>query len=156
MKSPVKSLVKFLSVLLIASAPLLFAPASFAQTQAANVAPAAKYEAKSPKLNRAQIDKLLSKPEQLIFIDLRRPDELTKIGGFPVYLSIQLADLEKSLAFIPKDRTIVTVSNHAGRALRGADLLAEKGFKVAGAAGVQDYEAEGGTLSKIVPPAPKG
>lgn len=156
MKSPVKSLVKFLSVLLIASAPLLFAPASFAQTQAENVAPAAKYEAKSPKLNRAQIDKLLSKPEQLIFIDLRRPDELTKIGGFPVYLSIQLADLEKSLAFIPKDRTIVTVSNHAGRALRGADLLAEKGFKVAGAAGVQDYEAEGGTLSKIVPPAPKG
>lgn len=156
MKSPVKSLVKFLSVLLVASAPLLFAPTSFAQTQVANAAPAAKYEAKSPKLNRAQIDKLLSKPEQLIFIDLRRPDELTKIGGFPVYLSIQLADLEKSLAFIPKDRTIVTVSNHAGRALRGADLLAEKGFKVAGAAGVQDYEAEGGTLSKIVPPAPKG
>ena len=151
-----KSIVKLLSLVFVFVAPLSFTHLSIAQTDAAKPAPAAKYEAKSPKLNRAQIDKLLTKPEQLVFIDLRRPDELTKIGGFPVYLSIQLADLEKSLAFIPKDRTIVTVSNHAGRALRGADLLADKGFKVAGAAGVQDYEAEGGTLSKIVAPAPKG
>jgi rhodanese-related sulfurtransferase len=150
-----KSLVKLFSLVFVFVAPLSFTHLSFAQTDAAKPAPAAKYEAKSPKLNRAQIDKLLTKPEQLVFIDLRRPDELTKIGGFPVYLSIQLADLEKSLAFIPKDRTIITVSNHAGRALRGADLLADKGFKVAGAAGVQDYEAEGGTLSKIVAPAPK-
>lgn len=150
-----KSFVKLFSFVLVFAAPFSLTQSAFAQTDAAKPAPAAKYEAKSPKLNRAQIDKLLTQPEKLIFIDLRRPDELTKIGGFPVYLSIQLADLEKSLAFIPKDRTIVTVSNHAGRALRGADLLADKGFKVAGAAGVQDYEAEGGTLSKIVPPAPK-
>lgn len=154
-----RSFVKFLSFAFFAS--LAVTPSAFAQNDVAKPGPAAapaaaqKYEAKSPKLNRAQIDKLLTKPEQLIFIDLRRPDELTKIGGFPVYLSIQLADLEKSLAFIPKDRTIITVSNHAGRALRGADLLADKGFKVAGAAGVQDYEAEGGTILKIVPPAPK-
>jgi rhodanese-related sulfurtransferase len=150
-----KSIVKLLSLVFVFIAPLSFTHLSVAQTDVAKPAPAAKYEAKSPKLNRAQIDKLLTKPEQLVFIDLRRPDELTKIGGFPVYLSIQLADLEKSLAFIPKDRTIITVSNHAGRALRGADLLADKGFKVAGAAGVQDYEAEGGTLSKIVAPVPK-
>lgn len=151
-----KSLVKLLSLVFVFVAPLSFAQTDAAKPAAASAPAAApKYEAKSPKLNRAQIDKLLAKPEQLVFIDLRRPDELTKIGGFPVYLSIQLADLEKSLAFIPKDRTIITVSNHAGRALRGADLLADKGFKVAGAAGVQDYEAEGGTLLKIVPPAPK-
>jgi len=37
------------------------------------------------------------------------------IGGFPVYLSIQVADIENSLEWIPKDRTIVTVSNHANR-----------------------------------------
>ena len=146
-----KFIVKLLSLVFVFIAPLALAQAEAEKTTLA----AAKYEAKSPKLNRAQIDRLLSNPEQLVFIDLRRPDELTKIGSFPVYLSIQLADLEKSLAFIPKDRTIITVSNHAGRALRGADLLADKGFKVAGAAGVQDYEAEGGTLSKIVPPAPK-
>lgn len=139
---------------LIISAIILSA-FGYAQDSAKAVQPAAKYQAKSPKLSRVQIDKLLEKPDQLVFIDLRRPDELTRIGGFPVYLSIQLTDLEKSLAFIPKDRTIVTLSNHAGRALRGADLLADKGFKVAGAAGVQDYEAEGGSLLKVVPPAPK-
>jgi rhodanese-related sulfurtransferase len=70
-------------------------------------------------------------------------------------LSIQAAELEKSLAWIPKDRTIVTVSNHAARAGRAADLLTKNGFTVAGAIGAQDYEGEGGTLVKIVPPAPR-
>ena len=109
------------------------------------------YTAKSPKLNRAQLDVLLAKPSEIILIDLRQPDEITKIGGFPAYLSIQSKELENSLAFIPKDRLVITVSNHAGRAGKGADLLTAKGFKVVGAVGVQDYEAEGGTLLKIKP-----
>lgn len=122
----------------------------------AEASPAAnEYKYKTPKLNKAQFDALLAKPEQLTIIDVRRPDELTTKGGFPVYLSIQAADIEKSLAFIPKDRNIVTVSNHAGRAGAAADLLAGKGFKVVGAVGAQNYEQEGGTLSKIVPPEPK-
>ena len=116
-------------------------------------APAAQY--KSPKLDRAQVDALLAKPDQLVVIDVRRPDELTSIGGFPVYLSIQSRELAKNLAFIPKDRTVITVSNHAGRALGAADLLADKGFRMAGAIGAQDYEADGGTLTKIVPPPPR-
>lgn len=82
------------------------------------------------------------------------PDEVTAIGGFPVYLSVQLTDLESALVWIPKDRTIVTVSNHAARAGRAADFLASKGFKVAGRVGVQDYEAQGGKLTKIAPRAP--
>lgn len=114
-----------------------------------------EYKAKSPKLSRAQLDQLLAHPEQIVIIDLRRPDELTAIGGLGVYLSIQSKELEKNLAYIPKDRTVITVSNHAGRAGAGADLLASKGFKVAGAVGVEDYEAEGGSLVKITPPAPK-
>jgi len=119
-------------------------------------APAAKeYKYKTPKLNRAQLDALLAKPEQLLIIDVRRPDELTKIGGFPVYLSIQSKEIENSLAFIPKDRDIVTVSNHAGRAGAAADLLAAKGFKVVGAVGAQNYEEEGGKLARIEIPAPK-
>jgi rhodanese-related sulfurtransferase len=80
---------------------------------------------------------------------------LQSIGGFPVYLSIPTGDVEKYLAFIPKDRAIVTVSNHANRAVRTAALLESNGFKVAGAIGVQDYEAEGGTLVKIATPAPR-
>ena len=35
------------------------------------------------------------------------------------------------------------------------DLLVSKGFTVAGAVGAQNYEEEGGTLTKIVPPEPK-
>jgi Rhodanese-related sulfurtransferase len=106
-------------------------------------------------LDRAKVDALLAHPEDLVIIDLRRPDELTNIGGFPVYLSIQLSELEERLAYIPKERTVLTVSNHSGRAKRAAALLIDAGYKVAGAAGVQDYEAEGGTLAKIQPPAPK-
>jgi rhodanese-related sulfurtransferase/glyoxylase-like metal-dependent hydrolase (beta-lactamase superfamily II) len=121
---------------------------------AAKAAPTAiPYKAKT--LARADIDALLAKPEQVLFIDVRRPDELTKIGGFPAYLNIQTDSIEKYLAFIPKDRAIVTVSNHAVRAGKIADLLTDKGFKVAGAAGVQTYEAEGGTLTKVAVPTPR-
>lgn len=105
-------------------------------------------------LSRAELDALLAKPEQVVIVDVRRPDELTEIGGFPVYLSIQSSELEKSVAFIPKERTVVTVSNNAGRAGRAADLLASKGFKVAGAIGAKKYEEEGGKLAKIAKPAP--
>lgn len=123
-------------------------------TQSAAAPAAQQYKWKTPKLNRVQIDTLLAKPEKLVILDVRRPDELTKIGGFPAYLSIQVDDLEKSLAFIPKDRSIITASNHAGRAGQVGDLLTSKGYKVAGAVGVQNYEEEGGTLTKIAPPAP--
>jgi rhodanese-related sulfurtransferase len=127
----------------------------------ANVAPAQQgpaaepYKAISAKLNRTQLDGLLAYPDQVLLIDVRRPDEITTIGGFPTYLSVQAKDLESGTVFIPRDRTLITISNHAGRALKAADTLLAKGFKVAGAVGVQDYEAEGGKLTKIAPPAPK-
>lgn len=131
-----------------------------AQPGIAQDADAAKNAAKAPAfkahvLNRSELDALLAKPDDVLLIDVRRPDELAKIGGFPVYLSIQLADLEKSVAWIPKDRTIVTISNHAGRGGRAADFLADHGFKVAGTAGAQNYEEQGGKLTRIAPPAPK-
>lgn len=130
-------------------------PAAAQQTGAPAAAATAPAKYKSPKLSRAQLDALFAQPEQVLVLDVRRPDELTNIGGFPAYLSIQSKELEKNLGFVPKERQIVTVSNHAGRALAAADLLASKGYKVAGAIGAQDYEAEGGTLSKIAPPPPK-
>ena len=135
---------------------MLMTSAAFAQQAATPQAAATKAPAfKAHVLTRAEFDALLAKPEQLLIIDVRRPDELTKIGGFPVYLSIQPAELESKLAWIPKDRTIVTVSNHAARSGKAADLLASKGFKVAGTIGAQNYEADGGKLSHITPPPPK-
>ena len=44
---------------------------------------------------------------------------------------------------------------HSARAGRAADLLASRGFTVAGAIGAQDYEAEGGVLVKPAPLAPR-
>lgn len=137
------------------TAAILATPAVLAQ-QAAAAAPAAeKATPISPKLNRKQLDGYLTYPDQVLIVDVRRPDEISTIGGFPTYLSVQIADIEKGSVFIPQDRTLITVSNHAGRALRAADALLAKGFKVAGAVGAQDYEAEGGKLTKIAAPAPK-
>lgn len=152
---------KFLQPTILAFALLVTGSLAQAQSQPAAsgaakpVAAAPEYKGRAPKLSRAALDAYLAAPEKVVLIDLRRPDELIAIGGFPVYLSIQSKDLEKSLAYIPKDRDIITLSNHAGRAGAGANLLLDKGYKVVGAVGVQDYEAEGGTLVKIKPPAPK-
>ena len=148
---------KLILLLMLLATPVAFAanPAHGHGKKTEAPVAASEYKYKTPKLNRAQFDELLVKPGQLLVIDVRRPDELTTKGGFPVYLSIQATEIEKSLDFIPKDRSIVTVSNHAGRAGAAADLLSAKGFKVVGAVGAQNYEAEGGKLTKIVPVKPK-
>ena len=135
----------------------MIALSTTAWAQAPATQPAAKQtESQVHVLNRAEFDALLAAPEKLVVIDVRRPDELTTIGGFPAYLSIQITDLEKYTAFIPKERSVVTVSNHAGRAKKAADLLVAKGFKVVGAVGAQNYEEQGGKLTKIAakPAAP--
>jgi len=132
---------------------------AFAQqsTTAPAGAPAADaWTHKTKRLTSTEIDALLAKPQKLLVIDVRRPDELTAKGSFPVYLNIQAKDVENGLAYIPKDRVIITVSNHAHRAGDVGDLLTSKGFKVAGAAGSEDYEAQGGTaIVRVSPPAPK-
>ena len=146
-----------LSLLSLSLALSLSLGASLAHAQPAPAAPAsaAAYNHKTPKLDRAQLDALLAKPEQLVIVDVRRPDELGRIGGFPAYLSIQAKDLAERAGYIPRERQVVTVSNHAHRAGAAGDLLAAKGFQVVGAVGVQDYEAEGGTLQRVAAPAPR-
>jgi rhodanese-related sulfurtransferase len=138
-------------VLMALTSPLLLA-----QQASTSAAPAKAPAFKAHVLTVPELNALIAKPDQLLFLDVRRPDEVTSIGGFPVYLSVQLADLEKSLAWIPKDRTIVTVSNHAARAGKAADLLSSKGFKVAGAVGAESFEKDGGKIAHIKAPQPKG
>ncbi len=107
---------------------------------------------KARRLARAEVDALLAKPDSVLFIDLRAPAELIQFGSFPVFLSVQNKDLEKELAWLPKDRAIVTVSNHAQRAGAAADLLAARGFNVVGATGAEEYEVQGGTaVAHLVP-----
>lgn len=124
-------------------------------TEAAGAQAAKAPAFKAHVLTNAEFDKLVADPGKVLIVDVRRPDEQTSIGSFPVYLSVQQADLEKNLQWIPRDRAIVTVSNHASRGGKAADLLAGKGFKVVGTIGVQTYEQDGGKISHIAPPKPK-
>ena len=121
---------------------------------APSTAPAAQPKSQAHELTRAEFEKLLGDPKHLLILDVRRPDELTRIGGFPAYFSVQIKDLENRLDWIPKDRTIVTVSNHAARSGRAADLLKSKGYRVAGTVGAQTFAEQGGALTKFeVPPS---
>lgn len=124
-----------------------------AGSQQPYVAPPWTYKTK--QLNRAEIDALLARPGQVVVLDVRRPDELITKGSFPAFLSIQAADVEKNLDYIPRDRVIVTVSNHAHRAGAIGDKLTSLGYKVAGAAGSLDYEDQGGKVARITAPAPR-
>jgi rhodanese-related sulfurtransferase len=143
----------------LAAACTLALPAllpALAQAQQATPRPAAQeWKHQVRQLTRAEVDALLAHPDNLTVLDVRRPDELVSKGGFPAYLNIQSADIEKQLAYIPRERQILTVSNHAHRAGAVGDLLLSKGYKVAGAAGSEDYEQQGGTVTRIRPPAPK-
>lgn len=146
---------------LVLSASLGLAAAAHAQQSSANnggsTVPASQqpWAYKAKQLNRTEIDALLAKPEKVLVIDVRRPDEVVSKGSFPVFLNVQIDDLKNQLAYIPKDRAIITVSNRAHRAGAAADILSAAGFKVAGAAGSQDYEEQGGTIKRIAPPPPK-
>lgn len=132
------------------------APSVLAQTLAVQAVRAAA--ASVPLLSKEQVDALLATPAKVVFIDLRRPDELATVGGLPVYLNIQISELDRFLAYIPRDRQVVMVSNHAGRAAKGAALLQEAGFTVVGTVGVELYEKQGGALygKKFVTPAIAG
>jgi len=137
--------------------------APYATAQQAATAPAAgasgaaaAWKYKTKRLKAAEVDALLAHPDKLLVLDLRRPDELIQYGSFPVFLNVQNSELEKQLAYLPKDRTVLTVSNHAVRAGAAGDLLAAKGFTVAGATGSEDYENEGGkAVAHIQPRAPR-
>ena len=137
-----------LAVVLAAALPV--SPALAQDAPAAAPAPATA----APKLTKAQIDALLTTPDKVVFIDVRRADEISEIGSLPVILNIQISELDRFLAYIPRDRQVVTISNHAGRAGKAATLLLAKGFNVVGAVGIEDYITEGGAVygQKIVTP----
>ena len=128
-----------------------------AQTPVAATKPASEqWTYATKRLDRDAVDTLLSRPGEVLVVDVRRPDELVIKGSFPIYLNVQIKDLEKSLGSIPRERWILTVSNHAHRAGAAGDVLAAKGFKVAGATGSEDYEAQGGKaiVRVVAPPKP--
>jgi rhodanese-related sulfurtransferase len=141
-------------LLTIATISLSFlSTAIYAQQPAADAAHSAP-SSKAKVLTNAEFDELLAHPDRVLLIDVRRPDEISSIGGFPVYLSIQVKDLKEHLAEIPKNKQIITVSNQAHRAAAAADILTDAGYQVAGAVGAVTYEKGGGKLYKVSAPPP--
>jgi hypothetical protein len=130
----------------------ILAPTVFAQTTTGK--PAVKY--KTPELTVAQIDHWLAKPDQVLVLDIRRPDELIRFGSFPVFLNIQYADLEKTLLTFQKIAISLLYLITPAALFAAGDLLTSKGYKVIGAAGSENYEQQGGkAVTKIQKPAPK-
>jgi len=145
-----KNSLLLIPLLVVSSAALAAADgASVGAAEGAAKAPAFKAHV----LSNAELDRLLEHPDKVLLVDVRRPDELISIGGFPAYFSVQQSEVEKNLAWIPRDRPIVTVSNHAARAGKTADLLSSKGFKVIGAVGAETYEKAGGKVVRVTKPA---
>jgi rhodanese-related sulfurtransferase len=105
---------------------------------------------RAKSLTNAEFDAYLAHPEKILLVDVRRPDEVSLIGGFRVYLSIQLDDLKNHLNEIPRDRAIITISNHTGRAGRAADILSDAGFNVLGALGADTYQTNGGRNAILI------
>src|SRR5689334_12650 len=97
-------------VALSLAAMITFPGAALPQAAWAQVTAAAPAGQDVAILTREQVDHLLAAPDSVVFIDVRRPDELAAIGGLPVYLNVQASELDRFLAYIPRDRTVVTVS----------------------------------------------
>jgi hypothetical protein len=89
-------------------------------------------------LTLAEFSRLSATADHMLIIDVLTSEQVQQTGRFPVYLGIEPIALASSLAWLPRDRTIVTVSSDGVRNIQAADLLIRSGFNVAGAVGISD------------------
>jgi rhodanese-related sulfurtransferase len=97
--------------------------------------------------------KLLEQPDKFVFLDVREPAEIAKLGSVRGYVNIPLGQLESRLQELAKDKQIVTMCSRNGRAAKAAALLEEKGFNVAATCGLEKIKEQGG--EKLVTEKPK-
>ncbi|MBZ2184517.1 MAG: hypothetical protein K7J46_07360 [Bryobacter sp.] len=55
-----------------------------------------------------ELEKFIKEQSNLFFLDVRDPKEIEELGSLKGYVNIPLADLEKRLSEVPKDKTILT------------------------------------------------
>jgi len=60
------------------------------------------------QLSPEELGKLLEKRENLFFLDVREPQEIKQLGSIKGYHNIPLAQLEKRLAEVPRNKLIIT------------------------------------------------
>ena len=84
--------------LILTSGALVAATAGgVALAQTSPVATTAAAPTAEPSLTREQIDALLATPGKVTFIDVRRADEIAASGTVPVFLNIQVSELDRFL-----------------------------------------------------------
>ena len=144
-----------LALLFISSAfQVLPAQEKPAQGEAKPQTEAAKQQAEQSsikKLSTAEVDQLLDSHKHVYILDVRKPEEIAQLGTLKGSINIPIDQLEQRLNEVPKNKLILTLSNHAGRGSKAAELLEKNGYKVAGAAGIQTYTADGGTKYLVHP-----
>ena len=101
---------QMLSILLLAAA----ASASAAQQPASPMTPEQQQQiAKMPTLpedrrvKAENIDALMANADTIL-LDVREPKEIEELGGYEGAINIPVAQLEKRLGELPKDKTILT------------------------------------------------
>jgi rhodanese-related sulfurtransferase len=142
-----KNILGLMLLMVVAAVPLVSAQTSQTQTPSGRDA-AKKQEDQFPnikKLSSQELDQLLDKHPDTLLLDVRESDEATRNGSFKGAIHIPLDQLEQRLSELPKDRVILPFCNRGGRGSKAADLLEKRGYKIAGATGVQTYSATGGT-----------
>ncbi len=97
-------------------------------------------DTKTPKkISSEEVVKLLEKPQDVVFIDVREPDEIAESGTLRGALTIPVGQLEERLKEVPKDKPVVAFCRRGGRATRASNLLDEKGYKTVGIFGFEEY-----------------
>lgn len=110
---------------------------------AAGLVVARQTESKTQKkLAPEEIVNLLKAPGNVTFIDVREPNEIAVTGTLKGALTIPVGQLEGRLSEVPKGKPVVPFCKMGGRAARAASLLDEKGYKVVGVFGLQEYREQ--------------
>jgi rhodanese-related sulfurtransferase len=120
---------------------LLSGTLSFSQETKTSSKEADKPVAK--KLSPDELEKLLDSRQNILFLDVREPDEIQTLGTLEGYVNIPLGQLENRLGEIPKDKLIITACNHGVRSAQAAALLEKNGFRTLGVCGLAEWKEKG-------------
>ena len=93
----------------------------------------------SKKITYEELVKLLEKPQDVLFIDVREPNEIEVTGTLKGALTIPVGQLADRLKEVPKHKPVVAFCRRGGRATRASNLLDEKGYKTLGVFGLEEY-----------------
>ena len=75
-------------------------------------------------------EEVLTKKDDVVLVDVRRPDELTgELGHIPGVMHVVLDELPQRLDEIPKDQTVVFVCRSGGRSGQASAFALENGFQ---------------------------